>query len=273
MRLHLAFEHCVDRKRRTDEDPELRVVRVAELRGLLKARCVDASVRLRGLALDDGAVCERAQRRVEQSVGFADPAHVRRNEAERGERVAHGFFERLRCTAGRRRVQARCDRVERRGMDGWASRRRLDVRPVIDGMVDAKLVRRFVLHDERAPAPCDRALHVLAERRVERDAARVARQESGLDGLGQDRARVASMAVSEHVQRRFDERRARRWDHTMSDVMLDVVRISPGHRERLRPRNVGIRHRRGTTVSAGSSQGVDLVICYLQASVRRCRSD
>jgi len=60
----------------------------------------------RALALEDRAICERTERRVEDAVGRVRAADVLRDEAEERERVADGLLERRRVRAGRSRYVA-----------------------------------------------------------------------------------------------------------------------------------------------------------------------
>jgi hypothetical protein len=78
--LHLAFEDAVDGKGRPDEKRILRVVRLAKSCRLLEAWGVDGRVGMGGLALDDRAISERAERCVQQAVGRSNAADMRRDE-------------------------------------------------------------------------------------------------------------------------------------------------------------------------------------------------
>src|SRR5665213_991729 len=79
--LHLALEDAVDGEGGADEQRILRVICLAKSRGLLQSRRVDGRVGMRGLALDDRSIGERAKRCVQQAVGVSVAAKVRRDEA------------------------------------------------------------------------------------------------------------------------------------------------------------------------------------------------
>jgi hypothetical protein len=85
-------------------------------------------------------------------------------------------------------------------------RSRFDVRPVVHGMVDAELVCRLVLNNQRTAAASDRALDVLAQRRVKRDAPRALGKQTGLHRLGQNIAGAAGATVREHEECSLNER-------------------------------------------------------------------
>jgi hypothetical protein len=63
-------------------------------------------------------------------------------------------------------------------------------------MVDPELVRRLVLDDQRTTPASDRALDVLAQRRVQRDAPRAVGKQTGLHRVGQNIAGVAGATVA-----------------------------------------------------------------------------
>ena len=83
---------------------------------------------------------------------------------------------------------------------------RFDVRPVVHGMVDPELVRRLVLDDQRTAAASDRALDVLAQRGVQRDAPRAIGKQTGLHRLGQNIAGATGATVGEHVECSLNQR-------------------------------------------------------------------
>gem|GEM_PF-6595463 len=96
-----------------DEDGEVGVGRRAEFRDFFGTRLADELRVRRALALEDRAIRERAEQRVEDAVGRVPAADVMRDEAEERERVADRLLERRRVRAGDGASQPCADRFER----------------------------------------------------------------------------------------------------------------------------------------------------------------
>ena len=157
MRLQLREEGHFALDVRRDDEGRGCAVRFAKLRRLGRSD-VFRHAGLRGLALEDRPVPERAQRGVERAVRLAGASDVRRDEAHERERVADGVLEGGGVVAGRRRSQEFGYGGQRRRGDVPRPRRQRDVRPVVDGMVDVERLGERVFDDLRPLAATMRVM-------------------------------------------------------------------------------------------------------------------
>lgn len=200
MQLDLLHEVSLVR-RLPDEDGEVGFGRRAELGDFGRPRLSDVLRVRRALALEDRAVCERAERGVEDAVRRVQAAEVLRDEAEERERIADGFLECCRVRAGDGASQPRADRFKRVRLDVARVRRKRDGGPVIYGMVDTELSGDRVFDHRRLAALGCLLLNVVQQIHVDGLLRRGRGEHALLAAFVEDGLHVARFAVGKHPRR------------------------------------------------------------------------